>query len=66
MINLTHWHNWNWKINKKQAYENTLSTFIGSAICEGFAFCVWPELWKSYGIMGGWLACCLADRNYVV
>lgn len=36
-----------------------LSTFIGSAICGGFAFCIWPELWKSYGIIGGWLAATL-------
>jgi hypothetical protein len=29
---------------------------VGSAICGAAAFAVWPELWKSYGIMGGWLA----------
>ena len=23
-----------------------LSTFAGSAICGGFAFGIWPELWK--------------------
>ena len=33
-----------------------LSTFAGSAICGGFAFGIWPELWKTYGLMGGWLA----------
>lgn len=33
-----------------------LPTFIGSAIAGAAAFAVWPELWKSYGIMGGWLA----------
>ena len=32
-----------------------LSTFIGSAVCGSLAFGVWPEMWKSYGIMGGWL-----------
>lgn len=32
-----------------------LSTFAGSAICGGFAFGIWPELWKTYGLMGaGW------------
>ena len=35
-----------------------LSTFAGSAICGGFAFGIWPELWKTYGLMGGWLAAC--------
>lgn len=32
------------------------STFIGSAICGALVFAIWPEMWKSYGIMGGWLA----------
>ena len=36
-----------------------LSTFCGAAICGGFAFGIWPELWKTYGIMGGWLAATL-------
>lgn len=36
-----------------------LSTFAGSAICGGFAFGIWPELWKTYGLMGGWLAATL-------
>ena len=27
-----------------------LSTFAGSAICGGFAFGIWPELWKTYGL----------------
>ena len=31
-------------------------TFIGSAICGALVFGIWPEMWKSYGIMGGWLA----------
>ena len=39
--------------------KNYLSTFCGSAICGGFAFGIWPELWKSYGIMGGWIAATL-------
>ena len=33
-----------------------LGTVIGSAICGGMAFGLWPEMWKSYGIMGGWTA----------
>lgn len=36
-----------------------LSTFIGSAICGGFAFGIWPEMWKSYGLLGGWFAAVL-------
>lgn len=36
-----------------------LSTFIGSAICGGFAFGIWPEMWKSYGLLGGWTAAVL-------
>lgn len=32
------------------------STFTGSAICAALVYGVWPEMWKSYGIMGGWLA----------
>jgi hypothetical protein len=31
------------------------SSFIGSAICGAMAFAIWPEMWKSYGIMGGWI-----------
>lgn len=33
-----------------------LGTVIGSAICGALVFGIWPEMWKSYGIMGGWLA----------
>jgi hypothetical protein len=32
-----------------------LSTLIGGAICGALCFGIWPEMWKSYGIMGGWL-----------
>ncbi len=32
-----------------------VSTAVGSAICGALAFSIWPEMWKSYGIMGGWL-----------
>ena len=31
------------------------STFIGSAICGALVFAIWPEMWKTYGIFGGWL-----------
>ncbi len=31
-----------------------LSTVIGSAVCGALCFGVWPEMWKSYGILGGW------------
>ncbi len=33
-----------------------LSTLIGSAIVGALVFGIWPEMWKSYGIAGGWLA----------
>ena len=32
-----------------------LSTAVGAAICGALCFGVWPEMWKTYGIMGGWL-----------
>ena len=31
------------------------STVIGGAICGALCFGIWPEMWKSYGIMGGWI-----------
>jgi hypothetical protein len=34
----------------------TIMTTIGAAICGALVFGIWPEMWKSYGIMGGWLA----------
>jgi len=33
-----------------------LSMFIGAMIVGALVFGIWPEMWKSYGIMGGWLA----------
>ncbi len=33
-----------------------VATVTGSAICGALVFAIWPEMWKSYGIMGGWLA----------
>jgi len=32
-----------------------VTTMIGAAICGALCFAVWPEMWKTYGIMGGWL-----------
>lgn len=32
-----------------------LGTFIGGMIVGSLSFGVWPEMWKSYGIMGGFL-----------
>lgn len=32
-----------------------LSTVVGGAICGALAFGIWPEMWKTYGIMGGWI-----------
>lgn len=37
-------------------WNKLLATFIGSAVCGALVFGIWPEMWKSYGIMGGWLA----------
>ena len=31
-------------------------TIIGSAVCGALVFGIWPEMWKSYGIIGGWVA----------
>ena len=31
-------------------------TIIGAAICGALVFGIWPEMWKSYGILGGWAA----------
>ena len=31
------------------------SSLIGAAICGALVFSVWPEMWKTYGIIGGWL-----------
>ena len=36
-----------------------LVTFIGSAIAGALTFGVWPEMWKSYGILGGFTAATL-------
>lgn len=36
-----------------------LSTFVSSAICGGFAFGIWTEMWKTYGLWGGWVAAVL-------
>ena len=33
-----------------------LSSFIGAAIIGALVFGIWPEMWKSYGIFGGWVA----------
>jgi hypothetical protein len=33
-----------------------LSTIIGGAVVGALVFGIWPEMWKSYGIAGGWLA----------
>ena len=32
-----------------------LGTLTGAAICGEVVFSVWPEMWKSYGIFGGWM-----------
>ena len=32
-----------------------LGTFIGGMVVGSLSFGVWPEMWKSYGIMGGFL-----------
>lgn len=37
-----------------------LATIIGGAICGALCFGIWPEMWKSYGILGGWLTAAIA------
>ena len=37
-------------------WKKHFSTFTGAAICGAACFAIWPEMWKSYVIMGGWLA----------
>ena len=32
------------------------ATIIGGALVGTMVFGIWPEMWKSYGIFGGWLA----------
>ena len=36
-----------------------LSTFIGAMIIGALVFGIWPVMWKTYGIMGGWTASCI-------
>ena len=33
-----------------------VSMFIGAMIVGALVFGIWPEMWKTYGIMGGWTA----------
>jgi hypothetical protein len=33
-----------------------VSAFVGSAILGALVFGIWPEMWMSYGIAGGWFA----------
>ena len=33
-----------------------ISTIIGGAIVGALVYGIWPEMWKSYGIFGGWTA----------
>ena len=35
------------------------ATIIGGAICGSLCFGIWPEMWKSYGILGGWVTAAL-------
>ena len=37
-------------------WKRHFSSTVGGAICGAACFAVWPELWKSYGIMGGFMA----------
>ncbi len=38
----------------------TLSAMIGGAIVGALAFGLWPELWMTYGMLGGWVAATVA------
>ena len=40
-----------------------LTTVVGGAICGALAFGIWPEMWKSYGIMGGWLTATIVVKT---
>lgn len=33
-----------------------LSALIGGAVIGALVFGIWPEMWMSYGILGGWAA----------
>jgi hypothetical protein len=35
--------------------QKIVSSFMGAAIVGAMAFGIWPEMLKSYGIMGGWI-----------
>ncbi|MBQ9431722.1 MAG: electron transporter RnfD [Kiritimatiellae bacterium] len=39
----------------KGAWKRNFTTLIGGAIVGSLSFGVWPEMWKTYGIMGGFL-----------
>jgi len=32
------------------------STFVGAMIVGALVFGIWPEMWKTYGIIGGWIS----------
>ncbi len=34
----------------------SVATVIGASICGALVFGIWPEMWKSYGLLGGWAA----------
>lgn len=36
------------------------ASFLGGAVCGALCFGLWPEMWKSYGIIGGVLAAIFA------
>lgn len=36
-----------------------VSTAIGTAIIGAMGFAIWPVLWQTFGVMGGWLAAVL-------
>ena len=36
-------------------WSRRITTLIGGAIVGALSFGVWPEMWKTYGIMGGFL-----------
>ena len=40
---------------KDGKWKRRLTTLIGGAIVGALSFGVWPEMWKTYGIMGGFL-----------
>ena len=51
---------WVSKITKQRAkggeMMRSLGSFIGGAIAGMFVFGIWPAMWQTYGVFGGWIS----------